>query len=495
MMIIRLGRFPINHTLFPAERMEEREVLMQVNNQIDAWIDAHREDLISDITRLVAIKSVTGDAAPGLPFGEGPARALDEALALCAEYGFRTKNYDHYVGTAHLNERKTALDILVHLDVVGEGEGWSEDPYKASVKGDTLYGRGTDDDKGPAVAVLYAMRAVKESGIALSCSTRLILGTDEESGSRDLEHFFSVESSAPHTFTPDGAFPVYNTEKGGYKPLFKKTWEPQTSLPRVSSFSGGYRINVLPADAEAVVLGMPPEELQRICSLAAEDCGVTCTYTKTEQGVRIKATGKAAHAAMPEAGNNGLTALIKILNALPLADCPSTLALRQLQEVFPHSDTRGKAAGIAMKDEISGELTLAFSLLEMDENGIAGQFDSRVPLCANEENCKTVLVSRLGAMGFSVKGEMSPPHHTPADSPFIQTLLKCYERQTGNKGACLSMGGGTYVHDIEGGVAFGASMPGFQSNLHSANEHVSVTDLLTACKIFAHVIIEMCKEP
>ncbi|NLO46907.1 MAG: M20 family metallopeptidase [Clostridiales bacterium] len=467
---------------------------MEETKLIDSWIDSHINEMISDLSLLVSIKSVKGTSSPDIPFGEGPAKALNEALRICSSYGFFTKNHDNYVGTADLNQRETTLDILAHLDVVDEGEGWTSNPYRLTVKDGYLYGRGTADDKGPAIAVLYAMRAVKESGITLKYNTRLIMGTDEESGSRDLEHYFMTEKSAPHTFTPDCAFPVYNIEKGGYKPLIRKTWDLQTVLPRVVLFKGGYRLNVLPAEAEAVVAGITAEELSPIVSNAAAAFRVTCMHEKTDQGIKITVRGKSAHAASPEEGNNGLTALIGILAALPLSDCPSTQALRQLNEVFPHGDNHGKAAGIAMKDDISGDLTIVLSLMTMNEHGLTGRLDGRIPISANDDNCKAVFEKRLKSLGFSVEGEMTKPHHTPADSPFIRTLLNCYERYTGKRGSCLSMGGGTYVHDIEGGVAFGATMPGFQSNIHGSGEHIALDDLITACKIYARVILEMCRE-
>ena len=54
------------------------------------------------------------------------------------------------------------------------------------------------------------------------------------------------------------------------------------------------------------------------------------------------------------------------------------------------------------------------------------------------------------------------------------------------------MGGGTYVHDIEGGVAFGAVLPGVDTNMHGVDEHIALRDLLTAAKIFAYAISEIC---
>ena len=145
-----------------------------------------------------------------------------------------------------------------------------------------------------------------------------------------------------------------------------------------------------------------------------------------------------------------------------------------------------------MEDEISGPLTLAFSLLKMGEEGIEGSFDSRVPICATEENCRLKAKSAFEKYGFRFDGSLRPPHHTPADTPFIRSMLQRYSSFTGRKGECLSMGGGTYVHDIPGGVAFGAAMPDFDSNLHGANERMKIDDMLTAIKIFAAVICDLC---
>ena len=151
------------------------------------WSDPDRErELVAAISRLVAVKSVKGEAEPGKPFGAGPAAALDEALKLCAELGFTTTDYDHYVGLADLNDKETRLHILGHLDVVGEGSGWSTDPYTCVEKDGMLYGRGVSDDKGPVVCALLAMKAVRDLGLPLTANARMILGTDEESGSSDI---------------------------------------------------------------------------------------------------------------------------------------------------------------------------------------------------------------------------------------------------------------------------------------------------------------------
>ena len=466
---------------------------MSIKEHIDRWMDEHEREYLEDVKRLVAIRSVKGEAGPGMPYGEGPAAALAEAAKMCRGYGFEVSEFDGHAIAADMNPLTPGVDMLAHLDVVGEGDGWDTEPYTPTVKGDLLYGRGTSDDKGPAVAALYAMRCIQELGIPLKKNARLILGTDEESGSEDMEYYYSVQKPAPCTFSPDACFPICNTEKGRYAPRFVKSWEAETVSPRIKSIDGGFRINVIPADASAVVCGISAAEVEKTCSDVCGRLNVSYRITENDGDVSIKVTGVGAHASMPEVGNNGITALIALLCALPLADCESARTIKRLGELFPHGDGLGKGMGVAMADELSGELTLTLDLLSFTETGADGQFDSRVPICATEENCRTVIVRKLEDCGFTVSGTMSRPHHTPADSPFVKCLLDAYESFTGEKGECFAMGGGTYVHDVEGGVAFGAAFPGFEHNEHGANEKMSISSMIKAAKVYALSIYEICK--
>ena len=463
--------------------------------QINAYFDdpARRQQLVEMTSRLVRIRSVREEAQPGMPFGPGPAAALAEGLRLAEELGFATKNYDNYVGAVDMNDLETQLHILCHLDVVGEGTGWTvTEPYEPIEVNGMLYGRGTDDDKGPAVAALLAMQAVRDLGVPLKKNVRLLLGTDEESGSGDIAYYYSKEPYAPCTFSPDGEFPVINLEKGSYKPVFTKTWAAESATPRVKEFHGGFRINVLPPEAECLVAGLSAEAAQPYCDKAAAETGVTYVLTQRGDDLHILCKGKGAHASTPEEGVNAITGLIHLLCMLPLAKVGSTAALHALNALFPHGDSAGKALGIAQADEMSGPLTLAFSLLELNDTGLSGQFDSRVPVCANEDNCKAVAEAAFAKFGFAAEGGMQESHYTPADTPLVSTLLKCYEQYSGRKGECLAIGGGTYVHDIPGGVAFGCAMPGFNGNMHGADEHTCIADQLTAAKIFTQAIIDLC---
>lgn len=461
-------------------------------DKINAYFENCEKDLVDKITRLVAVKSVKEEAQPGKPFGQGPADALALALQMAGEMGFATKNYDNYVGTADLNDKKTRMDILCHLDVVGEGIGWSTPPYTAVLKDGLLYGRGTSDNKGPAVAALIAMKAVKDMGIPLRYNVRLILGTDEESGSSDIAYYFKKEKSPEYTFSPDGTFPVTNIEKGGFQPTFSKNWVVSEALPRIVSAKGGYRINVIPPQAEALVEGLPVEEIRRLSIPAARVTGAEFAVSEENNAVKIFVTGKAEHASTPQEGCNAVTALITLLASLPLAESESFSAIKALNKLFPHGDYYGKAAGIAHSDDISGSLTLSFDIFELNLTGFTGRFDSRAPICATKANTVDVMAEKFNKLGMHMEGSLRPTHHTPAGTEFIKTLLAVYEQYTGRKGSCEYTGGGTYVHDIEGGVCFGAMMPDFEPKMHGADERINVKDMITAAKIFTQVIINLC---
>jgi succinyl-diaminopimelate desuccinylase len=462
--------------------------------EIEEYIESHKQEMIEDICTLCRINSEKMTYREGMPYGPGAFDALDEALAIAESYGFSITNYDNYVGTADLNDKERQLDILAHLDVVPAGEGWKEtEPFEPVVKGDKLFGRGTADDKGPAVAALYAMRAVKDLNIPLKKNVRLILGTDEECGSSDIDHYYSIEEEAPMTFSPDGSFPVVNTEKGGLNGHFTAEWTASDLLPKLVCLEAGTKVNVVPGKASAVVAGIDAEALEHAAAECEKKTGIRFELKLDEDTAIITAIGESAHASLPEEGNNALTGLLLYLTELPLAKCEQLTMIRRLLELIPHGDTSGEALGIAMEDELSGSLTLAFSLLKVTESGLEGTFDSRCPVCATEENVLEVVRRNMAKKGLTLHNDsMKPPHHVDGNSEFVKTLLHAYESYTGRKGECVSMGGGTYVHSLKNGVAFGASMPGTDNRMHGADEYAVIEELTVSAKIFAQVIVDLC---
>lgn len=465
--------------------------------QIEAYFDQHQDEMVKDIMDLVSIRSVDEAALPGKPFGEGPAQALDAALTLARKYGFTdVKNVDNYVGTVTMGPEDVHLGILAHLDVVPEGKGWSVcEPYAPVVKDGNIYGRGSSDDKGPAIASLYAMRCIKELNIPLKRGVRLILGTAEETGSSDIAYYFQKESAPPMVFSPDGNYPVLNTEKGQLRPDVFARYAESTALPRIRSIDGGLVLNAVPPEAQAVVEGLSAEEIRGALDAAAAETGASFEATDTDGGVTILAKGKNAHASTPAEGNNAITALIAALLKLPLAECDGLEKLRGLNRFIPHGETDGTSQGIACADEVSGALTISLNIFHYTPTGLRGSCDSRVPLCGGEERLFGIFREKAAENGLEAELMLhEPPHHTAEDTLLVQTLLKIYTDYTGREGKCVSMGGGTYVHNIEGGVAFGCEFPEIDTRMHGPDEFVRICDLLISGKMFAQAIVDLCAE-
>ena len=459
---------------------------MTLQQQIDRWFTGREDEFVDALAPLIAIDSTTGTPEEGKPFGAGPAAALEAALALAKSWGFATANDEGYVGLVDLNEGPDQLHILAHLDVVGVGDGWDTDPFTLVREGDLIYGRGTDDDKGPAVAALMAMRCVKELGLPLTKNVKLVLGTDEETGSRDIAHYYSHAPFAPNAVTPDSDFPVTNIEKARYAPTFGCDWDPVDAYPCLTSVKGGIRSNVAPGYCEARIAG-------HVEVFLPELEGIRFEMEEDEEGITLRSYGKEAHASTPDEGRNAITAMLEALTQLPLHGTPQTDAVHRLSGLFPYGDNAGEHLGVAQRDEASGALTLTLSVLDITCEGFSGQFDVRAPICATEDNLVRVMEAVCAQNGWYCKGEMVEAHVVEADSDFIRTLLDCYEHFSGKKGYCEAIGGGTYVHEIPGGVAFGAGDPGFDSRLHGANERARISQLLMTGRIYAAVIAGLCE--
>lgn len=463
--------------------------------RIDAYFEEHKDKLVRDICRLIDIKSVREESREGKPFGDGPAKALEEALKIAGELGFLPVNMENYVGTVDINDKPTELSILAHLDVVPEGKGWTKEPFRGTVEDGLIFGRGAMDNKGPAVASLYALAAAREIEPNLTKNARLILGTAEETGSEDIAYYYEHVSPSPKTFSPDADFPVINIEKGRYAPTVGAVWQEDKALPRVISIKGGDSVNVVPPEATAVVEGVDFDMLDAMSEMIEEYSGAKFTLEEDGDLIKITAHGKNAHAAEPSEGVNALTAMLFLVSHFRMAPSRGYEMISALNELFPHGDFYGKYLGIEQKDEVSGELTLNLGVMEFNLTGVSARFDCRFPVSGTKESVAEAAELRLKAKGIEIKGtnDITMPHHTPEDSPFVKTLLKVYEDYTGSKGECLAIGGGTYVHGIEGAVAFGCTMPGKDNRIHGADEYVSIEDILTSAKIFTQVIIDTCK--
>ncbi len=458
-----------------------------MQNKIKDHIYEHKEELLAALSRLIEIPSVKGESCDGAPFGKEPRRALDEMLKLCREMGFEAENCFDIVGTADLcpEGAELALGILCHLDVVPcQSENWATDPYKLTEKDGVLYGRGVIDDKGPAIASLFAMKCIKDLGIPLKKGVRLIFGTDEENGSEDMEIYTSRAKLPPNVFTPDGSFPVINVEKGMMRSTFSGRYEDG----EVRCFHGGSIPNAVPDKAYAEV-DAALSEVQT--AIAADKSGAEFIAEDIGGYTRITAHGRSAHASTPESGINAVTALISLLNRICCGGEQADM-LRGLERTFPFGETDGSAVGLKAEDK-TGATTLVFSIFDMENGECRGTVDVRFPTCLSLAQVEEKERAALSAAGCEFSGFMGDePHCVDESSDFVQALLRVYERIEGEKGECIAIGGGTYVHNIEGGVAFGAERGDTDYHMHGADEFIPLDELLRDAVLYANAIIEIC---
>ncbi len=358
-----------------------------IKSRINEYIDAHADEMEAVLADLVSVPSVKGKAEAGMPFGAEPAKALAKMLGYCEKYGFHTKNHENYVGTADLAESgEPALGVLCHLDVVPAGDGWQSDPFTLVKKDGKLFGRGAIDDKGPAVATLFALRAVKELGLPIRENVRFIFGTDEENGSSDIAYYTKKEALPEMLFTPDGEYPVINLEKGMIRgeAVASCTHDGKKSI---LSAHGGTVVNAVPASAYAMLAGFTADEVN--AAIADAPDGVSFIY---EDG-KLTAQGKSAHASTPWDGVNALTALMQVLGRLKTDDETAAL-FANAASAFPFGETNGKALSLDISDERSGPLTLVFSIMDYEGGKLCGKI--RYPLPDMPECAARARTSRGG---------------------------------------------------------------------------------------------------
>lgn len=460
-----------------------------MNRDVCALLERNFESYERELKQLVDKKSVRTEPEGDFPFGRDCAEVLDEAEKILESHGFAMTNYGYYAGEADLG-KSPDLMLLAHLDVVPEGDGWTKAPYRLTREGKLLYGRGTTDDKGAALACIYAMEAVRDVLGEPKTGVRLVLGCAEETGSEDMEHYFSLRPVLKYTLSPDAQYPLINIEKGRFAPFYEKHFEKSDSKVQINRIDGGVTPNIVPGKAGALISGTDRAALEKICSDAAERTHTQFSVSEEGGGVYLLFEGQTAHASTPELGINAQTALIEVLCELD-TNIKQTLVF--LKNSFPHGETDGESFGIAQGDSVSGSLTLNFGVLSFDGETLICNFDARCPVCSEEMSVRTPSDKTFTDAGFTVKNsELRPAHVVDENSPLVKEALKVYEDATGEKGECLAIGGGTYVHDIEGGIAFGIEFPGKDYRIHGADEFADIEEMLLTAKMYAQIIIDLC---
>ncbi|MEY2374974.1 dipeptidase PepV [Lentilactobacillus buchneri] len=454
---------------------------------------SYQDEYLNDLKELISINSVRDDEhkTDEFPLGEGPTQAMLKFLSFGERDGFKTQNIDNIVGYIEYGSGDQTMAMQAHADVMPAGDGWETNPFEMVEKNGNVYGRGTSDDKGPALAAYYGLRMLKDNGIMPKMKIRLIIGTDEESDWTGMKHYFQVEPQPTFGFSPDAEFPLINGEKGNatYVTTFGHTNGSEFTLKR---FDSGLRLNMVPGSADALVEVGDNEKFVDGFTEFLDQNPIAGDVKSTGQGVALHITGKAAHAMEPKNGVNAGTYLAKFLNDYPF-DGAAKEFISYLAEDL-HDDSRATKIGAAHVDDIMGELTMNVGIMKFDTQHCGSvNTNFRYPKGTDDQEILAHLQQAADKRHGTVKeiNNMDTHYVDPSD-PIVSTLMHVYQEQTGDMDSKPEVvGGGTYARLMKRGVAFGALFPNAQDTMHQANEFQPVANLIKAMAIYGQSIYEL----
>ncbi|MDO4806722.1 MAG: Sapep family Mn(2+)-dependent dipeptidase [Coriobacteriales bacterium] len=467
------------------------------------YVDQVWEDVVRDIDYLVQVESVEDKelAQDGMPFGPGPAEALNRSLQIAERLGLDAHSCEGYVGYADLaGESAAYISTIAHSDIVPLGKGWTVDPLRVTRKDGFLLGRGVIDDKGPLVLSLYAAhffaRKVAAEGIKLPYTLRCIVGTNEETGMADVDYYLSHFPEPAFCFTPDASFPLICGEKGRFFAAVASK-EIRDDDARILRMDGGTVANAVPQEAEALVRACA-SELPASERIAVKDAGVD---DKGQPLAAIHATGRGGHAAMPEGTINAIALLVRYLVENDLCGAEERPFLdfgrRLLQDSF------GKGMGIDVTDDVFDPLTCVGGTLRTEETPSGRRFvqtmDVRYPKSTDAARLLGVVERVACEHGCTItqSDDMVPFYMSP-DSEEVRTLVGTYNQITGRNVQAFTIGGGTYARHFGRAVAFGPDDPAYPNPdwvgiEHGPDEGVSEEALKRALVIYVVSIARLMR--
>lgn len=450
--------------------------------QIEAYVEEVWPDYLRDLERLVAVPSVVDEsqAVLGAPWGPACRQALDVAMEIAEAQGLEVSDCEGALAYGDLpGASPEQVATIAHVDVVCAGQGWDVEPYAVTRREGVLLGRGVLDDKGAAVASLYAAGFLARrtaSGHVFGRSLRCLLGASEEAGMMDVRRYLASHEPPAFLFTPDAEFAVCCGEKGCVNAEVSHAVDPDGAI---ESLSGGVARNAVPARAEAV-LRVAAGELPASADIEVLPAG--------EGASRVVAHGIAGHAAEPTGTRNAIGLLADYLLGLGcLSAGEREFLLFCVQAVCPWD---GSGLGIEAADELFGPLTCVGGMLWTRDGRFSLTLDVRLPDATTPEEVSRGLERAGAEHGCEVL--VTHTRQTFSIDPAseeVMALRHAYEEFAGREAVPFAIGGGTYAHHFPRAVGFGPldrsePLPSWVGPEHGPNEGVWEIQLKRALAIY-----------
>ncbi len=404
--------------------------------QIDAWIDAHFDEQVQFLQRLIAVPT---DTPPGnnAPHAERAAALLD-AMGLHAQKHPVPAELVQAAGLQTITNlivrrqygpgRTVALNA--HGDVVPPGEGWTHDPYGGEIADGKIYGRAAAVSKCDFSTFAFAVRALESLQLPLHGGIDLLFTYDEEFGG----------------------------EVGPAWLLKNKLTAPDLMI------AAGFSYQVVTAHNGCLQM-------------------------------EVTVHGKMAHAAIPDSGIDALQGVVKILNVL-YAQNALYKKLRSKVEGITHPYLNvGMIEGGTNTNVVPGRVTLKLDRRMIPEENpaeVEASLRQLIADAARETAGITVDVKRI-----LLANALQP---LPGNKPLVDALQKHGQIVFGEPIPALGTPLYTDVRIFSEagipGVIYGAGpRTVLESHAKRADERLDLNDLRRATKVIARALLDLLQTP
>ncbi|WP_336334873.1 dipeptidase [Pseudomonas putida] len=469
------------------------------------------------LRELVAIPTFNVE---GTPQHENPEflKIADKIKALADSFGLAFRNIDNRVYEISLGSGKEVVGIHAHADVVPVNpdnwklaDGTRLDPFKVTLVGDRMYGRGTEDDKNGIVVAMYALKVAKDENLPLARQLKLLIDTTEETSGDAIPYYFERNPMPDYNLALDGGYPVVIAEKGYGTVMASFSKRPASGKgAEIVNLTGGLATNQIPTTSVATLVTDNPVELSKRLQQAG------AKYVKQNGGdfsidakadgkqVLLTVTGVSAHSSEPESGVNPVARMLGFINGLgqqvPLKHNQFTDAARYAADNWG-LDYLGNKLGVAFKDPFMGPLTASLTFVGVDDKGVKLAVNLRIPKGKPIATIKDELADKLGKWtrqshtSVAFDYSLDEPMYRNPEGEWVKALLAVASENLGMKHEFGTSAGATSVHDLPNGVQFGLAMPDVKYTGHNDNEFKTVDQFMLDLQVVSEMVARIGQMP
>ncbi len=457
---------------------------MNMNN-ID--YQAYVNEMIEKLQSLVQIPSVLDltTKTERTPYGQSIADAIALVSQWAVQDNFDIKNYQGHaikIESKDSNQDNQRIDLIAHLDVVGEGSNWTYPAFEGLIEDNKMYGRGTFDMKRAVIVMYFVLKVIEDYQIPLKHRLCLILGTGEETNMQDLQYYLKEEDAPEFAMTPDGSFPLGIGEKGA------TTWLIQGELDDASviqQMTGGVGANSVPSQCKVTVPIIDYSIIQRY----RKDKDWDIEMAPLNEGLQMTVRGKSTHASTPELGENAIVRALTLVRDIyqdPFAE----------KMVALFSDYHGKGLGIASESPEMGPLTSNLGTISIKDGQVTLELDCRFPQTITSDEITSQLQEKLGDAYHLSRVFDTPAILYDFNAPGVQTLQSKFKEKYPNHSQTPELKGGvTYSKVVPNCVAFGMGFEDEPMLAHQADEFVDLSNLADLLAFYTETLVAVANLP